>query len=91
MLEIGSTATDFEPFGVGVWYKYGEVGEYKCTGNENISLNQNKAHVMQFVVSNVLKAYGSSSSLSKCNNLYYKYGNPDDSTDENYFWIYNNV
>ena len=35
--ERGSLATDYEPYGVGVWYKYGEIGEYTFTGEEAIT------------------------------------------------------
>lgn len=37
-IEQGSTATDYEPYGVGVWYKYGEVGEILLDGtNQSFS------------------------------------------------------
>ena len=73
------------------WYIHKDVGEYTFTGQEQISLNQNKAHVFQFTISNVINSYGDYSNYAKCNRFKYKYGNPDDNTDENYFWIYNSV
>lgn len=36
--ERGSLATDYEPYGVGVWYKYGKIGEVVYTGNEEWTL-----------------------------------------------------
>lgn len=35
-VEEGSTATDYEPYGVGVWYKYGEIGEVQFANVNNI-------------------------------------------------------
>lgn len=34
MLEEGSTASDYQPYGVGNWYKVGKIGEYQFTGQE---------------------------------------------------------
>ena len=38
-IEIGSTASDYQPYGVGNWYKVGKINDYKITGNEAIAVN----------------------------------------------------
>ena len=75
----------------GKWYIHKNVGKYTITGQEQISLNQNKAYVFQFTISNVISGVGDSMAYSKCNLFYFKYGNPTDETNENYFWVYNLV
>lgn len=35
MIEEGSQATDYEPYGVGVWYKYGNVQKFVLDGTED--------------------------------------------------------
>ena len=34
-LELGTQATDLEPFGVGVWYKYAKIGKVVLDGSES--------------------------------------------------------
>ena len=34
-IEEGSTATDLEPYGTGIWYKYAEIGKVVLDGSEN--------------------------------------------------------
>ena len=75
----------------GKWYKKENVGKYTFTGNEGISLNQNMNYVFQFVINNVIQGIGDYIPRSKCNMFSYKYGNPTNETNENYFWIYNLV
>ena len=37
MINLGSTALPYEPYGSGEWYFKGKNGEYLMTGNENIT------------------------------------------------------
>jgi len=56
-LEQGSQATDLEPYGTGIWYKYAEIGKVVLDGSENYGYTAGSSTSLGYYYLNANAAY----------------------------------
>lgn len=66
-IEENSTATDLEPYGTGIWYKYAKIGKIVFDGSENWNYN---SHIMT-LPNNYVDNFLNYSSGGKCLTKYF--------------------
>ena len=63
-LEQNNQATDYEPYGIGVWYKYGKIGKVVLNGSEDWGTNGENTNYGQYIYNVSGKVNGTLNILS---------------------------
>lgn len=86
-IETGSTVSSCEPYGEGVFYLTKNIGKVVLNGSESYTLNKDKAYVIQLLSPTISDMLNNTPNV-KINYFRYENGDPTDSTNYSYFWIY---